>query len=379
MSTIINTRSPYFIKFIPPSANEITSVTINIKIWDGLSSAPPSTNNYVITKTPVKSEIDNYVTIEISELIRDYLVTEYYDQSIDALWVQVNSTINLVSGDPITNSDLYLAFDGYGDFNVGVNPRTSVDPTTESYTPQTLIDNRTIYFKRGEDIKIPLFSEPESNVVTTISGVWNFTEEYWDLSNINWDSTSTPIQIDDSLDSEDKIQYLIIDSTNALTGDTITITSTVGNLQTDVITLKEIDCDEYDNYRVVFYNKYGALQDVYMPKKSNETVSVKSESYKRNIFNSETLSYNALRHQDYTLNVNGNKSITVNSDFLLEEFNEVFEQLFLSEQVWLSLVLDVYAVKLKSKSFNYKTVINDRLIQYSLDLEYANNFINAVR
>ena len=240
------------------------------------------------------------------------------------------------------------------------------------------MDNRIVYFKPGEDIRIPIFSEPAPTVTTTISSVWDLTDFYWEQSNVNWDATTIPQNVVDSDNSLDKIQYVIIDSAQALTGDTITITSTVGNSQIIVITLQEIECGKYDDYRVIFYNKYGALQDFYMSKKSSKKLSIKSDDYNRNIFNRELNSYNPLKHQKYTFNIRANQSITLNSEFLPENFNKLVEQLFISEQVWISLVLKVEPVVVGSKTLKYKTHTNDKLIQYTVDFDFSNSYINNV-
>lgn len=386
MSNIINARSPFFIKVDPVGTEVMDGANLDIKIWSGDITPIPTETTYQINKTIIGT--NNFINIELSLLIRDFLDTEYYNvnQGIagvadDAVWVQVVATPYSGETDltPITYS--YLAFDGYGYFNEGSNPRTLTDPTTlnNNYTPQVLQDNRIVFFKRGEDIRIPIFSEPAPSAVTTISGVWDLSDVYWEQSNVNWDATSVPQNIVDSDLSQDKIQYLIIDSAQAVTGDTITITSSVGNSQVDVITLQEIECGKYEDYRVIFYNKFGALQDIYMSKKSTKNLKVKSDSYKRNIFNSQENEYNALRHQKYVFDVTAQESISLNSEFFPEEFNDLVEQIFIAEQIWLALDIQVSPVVIKSSSLKYKTHTNDKLIQYGIDFDYSNSFLNSVR
>jgi len=387
MSTIINARSPYFKKYTNTTQGyNLSSIKAKITVWSGLLSAQPATPTYNITKGNIGSE--EFTNLELSVLVRDFLDTEYYSvtQGItgtadDAVWVKVD--VDLYDG--ISNfqseSDTFLAFDGYGYWDEGSNPRTSITSTAvppTNFTPMVFMDNRIVYFKAGEDIRIPIFSESCANVTTTISSVWNTTDLYWEQSNINWEATSIPQNVVDSDNSLDKIQYVIIDSTSALTGDTITITSTCGLAQTVVITLQEIECGKYDDFRVIFYNKYGALQDFYMSKKSQKTLKVKSDDYNRNIFNRANNNYNIAKHQKYTFNLRANQSITLNSEFLPETFNLLVEQLFISEQVWISLVNIVQPVVVGSRSLKYKTHINDKLIQYTVDFDFSNSYLNNV-
>ena len=388
MSTIINARSPYFVKYeeFPFQGYYLTSIQARIYVWTGLLSAVPTDATYEITKKNLGDE--QFTNLELSQLIRDFLDTEYYDVTSgtigtadDAVWVKVE--VDLYDGISMFKQydDTYLAFDGYGYFDEGVNPRTStsspVAPPT-NFTPMVLMDNRTVYFKRGEEIRIPIFSESQAQSTTNISSVWNLEENYWGQASQNWDATSIPQTIVDSDDSADKIQYLIIDSTQAQTGDTITITSTAGMSQVVVITLQEIECGKFDDYRVVFYNKYGALQDFYMNKKSKKDLKVKSEDYNRNIFSRTNNNYNTKKHQKYTYNVQANQSITLNTEFFPESFNLLVEQMLLSEQVWLSLAEVVQPVVQSTKSLKYKTHVNDKLIQYTMEFDFSNSYLNNV-
>jgi len=54
----------------------------------------------------------------------------------------------------------------------------------------------------------------------------------------------------------------------------------------------------------------------------------------------------------------------------------------LSEQVWLEKLDgtdDVFPVNVTTQSLQYKTSVNDKLVQYTLNFEYAFDKINNVR
>lgn len=386
MSTIINARSPYYVKAeISEGAFFIDGeVTFKIYIYSGvLGTDKPITPTYTITKDPSNGNTLSYVVIEISELIRDFLYTKYYVEAQDAVWVEVDMSFTEQPFDVqrTINRD-YLAFDGFGLFKEGALPRTSTDPSNDTYTPQLLQDNRTVYFVNGNIIRIPLFSEPQSEIVTTLSsfgqGQWDLVTEFWEAYSANWDSSSTTQNITDTNDSNDKIQYLSI-SGNVEDGDTITITSTQGNLQYDVITLKELCDPKYTPIRLIFYNKYGALQDVYVNKKSTLSVNVTDEQYNINTFNLDTLSYSVNEPTMQRFNVQAKESIQVNTDFIVEDLNEPIKQMLVSENIWLDNGTDILPVIIKDTSFKEKTHVNDKLIQYSFNLEYAFNHIQNVR
>ena len=145
MSTVINARSPYFIKYTAGSI-ALTEVSLEIRIWNGLKTSPPTSATYTITKTPLEQVANNTITFEISELIRDYLYTEYYNLAVDAVWVKLDATKTFSDTSTSTETDTLLALDGFGYFEEGSNPRTSIDPTQTSYTPMILQSNQCVQY-----------------------------------------------------------------------------------------------------------------------------------------------------------------------------------------------------------------------------------------
>ena len=65
----------------------------------------------------------------------------------------------------------------------------------------------------------------------------------------------------------------------------------------------------------------------------------------------------------------------------MRHHNETFKQLLLSEEVWLKAPNGQIplAVNIASSEFNYKTKLNDKLINYTIEAEYASSTINNVR
>ena len=453
MSTIINARSPYYIK-VEPASGTLSSASMDLFIYSGtLTTDKPASATYTISKDIIGS--NNYVIFEITELIRDYLITEYGAYSIDGVWVEADITLTKTVGSETANYD-YLAFDGYGYFEDGVNPRTSVNPavtkisstttgttayklidsgqtftktvsvgdtvnnTTDStsttisaidsdtqltvkadiftsgetytiadtgnYTPQYLQSNTKIYFKQGRDIVFPVFAEAQGTISFSTGGgadvYWNITEEFWNLYDEFWGNTLSDITITDTNVSEDKIVYVRITPTTGLqTGDTIVVSTTeAGYEQSVTLTLEEVCEPKYDFLDVVFYNKYGALQIMPFHKKSMISMDSNSESYKRNLMdfvNDPT--YNKEKHSIRQFHVTGKEKIQMNTGFIDESFNEVIRQLMLSEQVWVYDGTEVKPIILDTKSVQFKTSVNDKLINYTFDFSYAFNKVNDMR
>lgn len=391
MSTIINARSPRFLRFKNNTA-ELLNVSLDIRIWSGLKSNNPMTPTYTISKKPLEQVVGNLVVFEISELIRDYLETEYFQETTDAVWVRASATKVFASATAV-ETYYFLALDGFGYFEEGVNPRESIVPQLgRSDTPMVLQSNMCVQFVRGRDIKIPVFSETEPTVVTDIPlGVWNFVDDFWENHEPTWDLTSVVQQIVDSDDTADKIQYIVISTDNAVTGDTITFTSTSGPLQTQTITIEEICEPKFDAYRGAFYNKFGAIQTMWFPNKSIINTSAKSESYNSNIINYDAVGenpagveYSTFRHSKKRFNVIATQGVKLNTSLLSDCYNEPIEQILMSESIWVEFPengsIKTRPVILKTSSQIRKTGTNDKvMIQYGFDFDFAYEKINNVR
>ena len=72
-------------------------------------------------------------------------------------------------------------------------------------------------------------------------------------------------------------------------------------------------------------------------------------------------------------------AISLNTGFIKEDAKETIEELFLSENVFIRFENKTLPIHPVSKSFIHKTSLNDKLINYSVDFEFAFDKINNVR
>ena len=154
--------------------------------------------------------------------------------------------------------------------------------------------------------------------------------------------------------------------------DTISIT---GEPDIKVITISEC---RYQPYKITFINKFGVLQDMFFFKKAVEAMTTKRETYKGTTINNG--SYSISDHTKRDFNIQANETIKLSSGYLNEEYNEVFKQMMLSEKIWLTDEDDnVLPINIKTSSINYKTSLNDKLVEYTIDFDRSYNVINNVR
>ena len=341
-----------------------------------------SGENYILFAKP-------YVVFELSELARDFMETEYNNYATDTLWIDADITIYDSSGAIVqvnsqdTNTSSFLGIDGYGYFEDGTNPR-SVQYTT----PMVLQHNTTVYYNDGSDIKIPIYAEAETITATLTSGAgadvyWENADDFWDTYDVTWGSGTTPVVITDDGNTNQKIQYLIITDTEDLNdGDYVTISTTNTSYSDVVITLRKVCEPKYTPLNIIFYNKFGALQNLWFFKKSMTNINITSQQFKNNILDIEnsgsTPSYALSKHQEKKFMANGKESITVNSGFYSEDHNEVVREMLLAEQVWIYDGTNTLPINLKSNTLQFKKSVNDKLISYTLSFDYAYDKINNI-
>lgn len=323
-------------------------IELSLYIYEGiLQTNKPVTPQYQINK----SRIDTHskITLEIGELIRDYLTISFNDDyNSNARWVEADVTYFDDADQPFTYSNpevfQFIALDGYGFFQDGTNPELE---------RHALISANNIYIPESTTGKFPIFAEGVGKVTI--------------------DSTDT--QITDSGNTNQKIQYITIPADSS----EIKVYDTDDTTLLKTVTITNICEPKFTPYKITFVNKYGAFEDLYMFKKANETLQVTSELYKRNTIANSTATYNTYEGQRDRYNVNGNTSLTLNTGFINEDMNKTIEELFLSENVWIRYENKTLPVLTQSKTLDFKTSVNDKLINYTVNFDFAFDKINNVR
>lgn len=392
MQTQINLRSPYYIKV---SQTGLTSATLNLYIYTGTFTTNANVNDdflrYSITKKPLGT--NTFVVYEVSELIRDYLEIEFdgsYDS--DVVWINAIPTSNGTGSINVTpdNTNGFVGLDGYGYFEQGANPTLSTN---------LLQSNRTIFALDDNLFRVPVFVQGTNSVSLLYKGE---VKTDIDLTSASVDQTSEQIRyISANSTNSGDVDYdsfveRVLNDGGTFEGSTclddflgdfsvdlideVYVSSDSGTEVIKIITLEEC---KYTPIKVTFVNKFGAIQDLIFFKKSTDSTVVKGEEFKSAVFNQSSLTYKTYQHQRTQFMVQGNDSISMNTGFINEDYNQVIEELMLSEQVWATFITDtqelVRPIVPKTKSLTFKTTLNDNLVDYAIDFDIANDKINNIR
>ena len=143
----------------------------------------------------------------------------------------------------------------------------------------------------------------------------------------------------------------------------------------------EIICEpKYEVIDCLFINKFGFWDSFSFLKKSMTQMSTTESKYKRSIGKvvDNVYTYNLNAAQKLRYNVNGFKSIIVNTGFVNESFSLLLEEIMLSESIVL-IIDDVFTpVTIQTNQVEFKKSVNDKLINYALTFDFAYNELNDV-
>ena len=376
---IINTRSPFFVSITDSS---ISYATLDIEIYTGDKTSDfTGTPDYELKKSKIGS--NTTITFEIAELIRDFLEILFNgsysstNENYVSKWVRTVITSYDATDTQISQTiDINLALNGFNYFEEG-----NTSPTTS-----TFISNKVVFALADNTYSVPFY--------TGNGGQVSFIKDGEVLNTFNLSASDESEEQIVQVSVNDLVNYqnyeervltnanAVVEQSSCLTrffdevsvGDIDTI-SVTGEPDIKVITISEC---RYQPYKITFINKFGVLQDMFFFKKAVEAMTTKRETYKGTTINNG--SYSISDHTKRDFNIQANETIKLSSGYLNEEYNEVFKQMMLSEKVWLTDENDnVLPINIKTSSINYKTSLNDKLVEYTIDFDRSYNVINNVR
>ena len=138
----------------------------------------------------------------------------------------------------------------------------------------------------------------------------------------------------------------------------------------------------YESIRLCWLNQWGAWDYYTFTQKSVRSISTKGSTYEQlaGTWNEAAYRVDSYKGGKKSFRVNATEKITMNSDFVSESENDMFEELINSPEVYIlegyqddgtfsALNQYVKPVRLTTSSFTKKTVANDKLIQYTFEVE----------
>ena len=351
-------RSPFIIEI-----NEASQIETKVElfIWNGTGSAPTSPT-YTLSKL-IPSPTVTRTTYNISPYLKEFLshtsFQNNYNSSNQALtsteWcnVSVKRYKKLTTTfTQVGSTTTYKVFDGYGLYTEGYNKDLG----------DILLDQGTYYFLY--DSTAVLASDPLKRAGSI---TWNATAGYKvKFTELNTGTTNTV-----TIPSSGVITTYRVNPAYYDNGNLFQITDASNNVLWEATFKPKTEC-KYEPVCCDFINRYGAWQREYFFKASKNSINVENTEY--NLLQNNLVSYDVLEGQRKTFNTNYSETITVNTDWVSEDFSENLRQLMTSERI----LLDNRPVKINTKSTELFKQINTKMINYTLEFQYASDIINNV-
>lgn len=358
----------------------LVNATLRLWVYTGeYGTNEPTNPTYTLFKEKTSSQ--DIIVFEIGELVKDYVEIIYtgnYYNIVQNAWVRWE--VVRTYDDATTDTDLKgegIAFSGYGYFQDGINPELSQD---------LLQSNTKIYHNCDEPLNIPILTGEQGvfkvqyfNGDSLVSeDTFGNTIETLTVDSIEYFADSTVIKADMQFLKNSSSNVVVNPSSPAEPYNKVILTTATGK----IITL-EIYCiceAKFTPYKVAFLNKFGVIQDLYFFKKRTDNVAISKEEYKENTLQTTSVvNYSLNEATKIPYNFKTQKSFTMNTGFVDEQYNEVIQQLLLTEHAWIHENGEVTPVIPKTSSLEYKTSLNDRLINFTVDFDYAFNEVNLIR
>ena len=421
----LNVRSPFFTQL---STTQIL-VNCEVRLWKGdVVTDLPVDYTYLLTKEPTSGAS----TFEVAELARDFLA---HSSSLTSgyCWMQ----IKMIDGDQTDVVDTYLISEGYTLYTEGLqsNAQTPVYdfvglPVDDESISVFLQKRRIMVTESGTNI-IPYFSNPLDNAIKTgtvsvtagqvavvgvgtlftaefsLGGRVTIADENLVIATItdNFNMTLTTAHVagasgvpiyttyeDHTLEAYNLSNVGLGEGTVAQKTNSSQMVrnfivtpsmSTVffdfnGVSQTVIVDV--LRCSKYEAINLMYVNKYG--MKTYFPfiLKSIEKIKSSSDTFNRSLVDYNGLSSNSGLHASRKRITGTKQSFVLNTDWIAEYYVKQLEEVLLSEYVWLVKGAEnPVPVNITTSTMEKKTHINDKLINYSIELETASNYINTVR
>ena len=152
-----------------------------------------------------------------------------------------------------------------------------------------------------------------------------------------------------------------------------------------------VNCPNLKNYvpiRLCWLNQWGAWDYYTFTLKSSRTISTQGSTYNQleGTWNESAFRLNGFKGGKRSFRVNATEKVTMNTDYVNESESKWFEELINSPEVYMlegfqqtesaNAMLNTYVtpVRLTTSSYTRKTIANDKLMQYTFEVEKSKTF-----
>ena len=400
-SSLAMARSPQFItaKNNALALDTLTEMDLNLRIRTGVLAASGSFN-YSLSKD---YSINQVINFEISDLVRSEFYHDFsvwndigYTQSPqgEALWIVPEGSwtfsnngaapTNGTFPDESPTAYAYLTTDGWA-------TRDNIAPVAVSQPILATSRNRQVLVGNYESLAI---NNSVNNGLAKIVISWQSGDE--DDFYVSAISTAPPTRATN--DSRNLVIYAGVGAANLENNSFLDSSIKPSNQPNggvgqyyDVI-LKNasnttigtvryyVQCEpKYDPVQVAFINRFGVADFITFFKRSDTRGNFTQDSYQKSIYNDgfTTPSLEIGKYQSF--NVNSRNTLTLNTGFVDQNYDETIEDILMSEYVAVYTNSNWVSAVPNRGSIEYQKSINTQLINYTMSFDFGFDERSLVR
>ena len=163
---------------------------------------------------------------------------------------------------------------------------------------------------------------------------------------------------------------------------TVVNASNTAKSKTYRFTIQDEDCKGFETVRLCWLNTFGTWDYYNFTKRSTRVTNVKRNQFRKNVGNwqdaSETVNwtYNTFEGGKGVYSVDASKTIEANTDYITETEATFLEELFTSPSVMFYAGSNNWiTASVTESSYTKQTKVNDKLIQYVLNIELGHKTV----
>jgi hypothetical protein len=342
---------------------------LDLYYWSGTPSNSGSIQNYTLVKYPNASSVGIF---DVSRILNSTLVDPAAANSSNIKYFKGDGYFRYQSGSTFITSShvesgVYKALDGYAIFDEPIGqqitsksihwPLMTDGPVSQSVLADDYGTAGVYVGTTGGSVPTKLvYSGSLGNGTFTLSGSVSSSQQVQQYPQAPQES-GFPIS---TLSDWYSIQ--------AFSGDTALGTP---------INFNVVCKQKYPNIRIKWKNRYGQFDwfDFYMVNRQSFSTTVRGYQPQLGTFTGPTLSYNQYDSSNLNYIVDSKQSISVNTDWVDESYNEIFKQLLVSEEIyWVKSQTDLSPLTIATDSVTFKTGVVDKVIQYGFDFDFGQGY-----
>jgi hypothetical protein len=358
----INARSPHVVQ-VNNSLQSGSKIEIDLWYYTGTQ---PLTPTYTLSKgIPASNNTDTAYNISpyIRELLlhkftgNNYSTNQFNTDQYEFVNIQYR-TYSLIGSSYVLQATVTdKAFDGYGYYEEGVN----ID------RGNILLGDGTTHYYWYDSTNTPSTNPAHRGGVVTANVLRD-----WYYVHI---PTGGGIPVTYTFTANGVYDIKRVHEGNYAIGNELQIFDDLNVLQWRGYFYPKVEC-RYEPMTIDFINKFGGWQREFFFKASIEQLEVNSTAY--NLMPSQVVPIVISEGQRHVMNNNGTRKYIMNTGWVDESYGETMQELLLSERVIWQSASQTLPVKVNTKSIIKHKNINNKTINYSIEIELAYDVIHSI-